>query len=202
MALRLFVAVAVPEAVRNQLHRALRAVDPAPQPQGLRWLSGDSYHFTLQFLGDVEPGRVPALSEACARAATQVAPFRLVLGAAGTFGSPRRARVLWVGVNRGAGPMTQLAAAVREQTAELGFEADERPYTPHLTVARIKRPANVRDLLDALKTPALAMDVGELTLFRSHLSHDGARHEALFSAPLSGVDEGAVGDGSEGSSDA
>jgi 2'-5' RNA ligase len=194
MGLRLFVAVAVPEPAGAALHGALQAARAASlEPRGLRWLSPDGYHFTLQFLGSVEPERVRELSNACARAAARVAPFRLELGGPGAFGSARRARVLWVGVEQGADAMTRLAAAVHAQTAELGFEVDARPYTPHLTVARIKRPANVTALLDALPSTTLAMDVRELVLFRSHLSHEGARYEALHRAPLTGPVDGGAG---------
>ncbi len=180
---RLFTAIDLDHCTRAELERALRPVREQA-PAQLRWLAPESWHFTLQFLGAVQDAAVAALGDACARAASAQAPFELELSGAGTFASARAARVVWIGVSRGAEAMAALYDALTAQTGPLGFPPEARPYSPHLTVARCKRPLRLEALLGAVELVPLAIQVSELTLFRSHLSSQGARYEALSRYPL------------------
>jgi 2'-5' RNA ligase len=187
MTLRLFVAVEldanVRGAVAEQIEHARRATDV---PARLRWLAPEALHFTLQFLGAVEPGRVAALRDVMSEVAGKQAPFEMQLGAAGTFGSARRARLLWLGLARGGEAMTMLAASLHAALSALGFPAEERAFVPHLTVARTREPLDLRATLSAFAGSTPPMRVEHVVLMRSHLSQAGARYERIAGAVLEG----------------
>jgi RNA 2',3'-cyclic 3'-phosphodiesterase len=191
MSLRLFVGVELHAVVRAQVSARLDA--PALRalaPKNARFLAEDNWHLTLQFLGRVAESTLPALYFACARAAQASAPFAIELGAAGAFPSPRRARVVFIDIVRGNDALAQLATTLLAGTEPLGFPGEERAFRAHLTFARCKPEASVQPLLSALAPlPALAQRVDQLTLFRSHLSNQGARYEALEHWPLAAAPE-------------
>jgi 2'-5' RNA ligase len=182
--MRLFVAVELDEAVREAIARALEPLRALPQaPRGLRWLAPDNWHITLQFLGEVQDSALVAVRDACTQASTTIAPFDLVLAGIGAF-NPRSARVLWLGARSGSSDLAKLAAAVTTRTQVLGSVPEARAFTPHITLARLKPPADVRPLLPELKLPPFGQRVATLTLLCSHLGHPGARYEPLLRAPL------------------
>jgi 2'-5' RNA ligase len=182
--MRLFVAVELDEAVRERLARELEPLRALPEaPRGLRWLPAESWHVTLQFLGEVQDSMLDPLRSACAQAGTAVSAFELVLAGAGAF-KPRAARVLWLGARTGSSDLAALAEAVTARTEPLGFAAEERAFSAHVTIARIKPAADLRPLLPRLQLGPFAQRVTRLTVVRSHLSQHGARYEALFHAEL------------------
>jgi 2'-5' RNA ligase len=98
--------------------------------------------------------------------------------------------VFWLGVTSGAESMARVYGEVRDRLAGIGFEAETRPYSPHVTIARVKdlgrgaaRP--VRDALAAVPADCGSCRVATVTLFRSHLSPKGSRYEPLLRVPLS-----------------
>lgn len=185
--MRLFAAVELGAEALLALRTAVARVrKAAPDQSGLRWLDSSGWHLTLQFFGEVDAARVATLSEACTAAAGTSAPFTLTLAGLGAFPRPERARVVWVGVQRGATELEALARALWAHTGDLGFEPEARVFRPHVTLARARKPARVIELLDAHPPAAIDSVVAGITLFRSHLDRSGARYEALHHAPLSG----------------
>ncbi len=115
--------------------------------EGLRWSSEGRLHYTLRYLGHVDPAR---LDELCAigRAATSgVAPFEVAIEHVGAFPSEAHAKVVWLGAGAGSATLAALAHDLDTRVGPLGFPPDERAFTPHLTLARIS---------DRVKFPALA----------------------------------------------
>jgi 2'-5' RNA ligase len=176
--MRLFIGIALDDETRAVIERALHAA-AAAAPRDTRFLPPDNWHFTLQFLGAVPEDDAIAVRAACRATAAEIAPFDIQLGRLGAFKSPRSARVMWIGLAHGAEQMTALYEALLVHTEPLGFAREARPFAAHLTVARLKEPADVTRLLAGASLPAARMRVAQLTLFRSHLSPKGARYEAL-----------------------
>lgn len=173
---RLFVAAAIPEPVREALAEALRSALPRGLPG--RAVRPESWHFTLRFLGDTSHAEAAALLREL-EAAELGPPLELSLGGAGAFPRPERARVIWLGVDRGADALRRLAAAVEAAARRAGFPAERRPFAPHLTLSRLRDPAPVGPLLASLPRPALSLPVGEVVLYRSHLGGGPASYEPL-----------------------
>lgn len=179
---RAFVAVRPPDEVLAAVEQAL--VLARRSMVGPRWAGPEQWHLTLQFLGPVRhlAEVVTALGEA---AATQAA-FSFRLGGGGAFPTARRGRVVWIGATEGGEAMTSLAGAVTGALAPLGYPGEERPFSPHLTVARLRVPANVAAAVTALGTEPVgpAWTVGEITLYQSRLSPKGATYSPLAQLPL------------------
>lgn len=187
--MRLFIALPLPGAVRESLAATVTRLQPRLPPA--RWVPAANLHLTLQFLGEVEPARVAGLGRALAECFGSRPPIRLELRDGGCFPPRKPARVAWVGCGR-SDELVRLQAAVSGAACgRLGIEPDGRPYHPHLTLARPRRPwprpavKLWREALAGSRGPAF--EVAEGRLMRSHLGRGGARHETLEAYPLAGL---------------
>lgn len=178
------MAVCPPDAVLDALDEALAPARRAVV--GPRWAKREQWHLTVQFLGPV--AELEPVADALAGAAATQATFIARLGGAGAFPSPLRARVIWVGAAEGAEPMARLAAAAGAALARAGYAPEARPFRPHLTVARLRDPADVRAALEAIGPDPVGppWPVRDLILFQSHLSPQGASYSVLGRFPLAG----------------
>jgi 2'-5' RNA ligase len=185
-ALRLFVAVDTPPAVKTTL---AAFVEPYRERiPGARWTRSDGWHVTLKFLGATWPRLMETVRREVVRVAAAGRPVRSALTEVGVFPSPRRARVLWAGLSDPDGMLAHLAGALNEGLAE-HFEAEARSFTPHLTLARLVPPRDLAEFVpDLVGTPIASepFEIDRLVLYRSHLSPRGATYEPIFSAPLGG----------------
>lgn len=182
--LRLFVAVDVAEDV-------LAAVDEAIAPYrdripGARWTPPANRHLTIKFLGSVDPTRRDEIASVCEHVASEIPRREISITDLGAFPSARRARVLWAGVDDPDGTLALLALSLDEGLAPLGFEVERRAYKPHLTLARLKSPADVRDVVEAVEHSSDPFVVDRFHLYRSRLSPKGARYDVLQSFRLRG----------------
>lgn len=179
---RLFVAVALTEPVRRALDAHLRgALGGRPLPG--RAVAPARWHLTLRFLGDTSPARRDEVVRAM-RAGDRGPPFTLGFGRLGAFPRASRAAVLWLGVDEGETPLRALAAAAEEAARRAGFPPEERPFSPHLTLARIRPPVDVRAVAERVPPFGARMPVDETVLFRSLPGPGGARYEAVERFPL------------------
>lgn len=176
------MAVRPPEAV---LDAVAEVVGPAGRSMvGPRWAAREQWHLTLQFLGPV--GVLDPVLDGLRSAAASVGRFRFGLGGSGAFPNPRRARVIWIGAAQGAEAMSELAGAVNRALAPLGYRVEARPFSAHLTVARLKDRIDVTPALAALGDGPVgeSWPVEEIVLYESRLSREGARYTALARFPL------------------
>jgi 2'-5' RNA ligase len=181
---RLFVAIALPDAAASELERAVAPLRPAWP--ALRWTSRDAWHLTLAFLGEVDEAVAAKLPARLERAAARYPPLPLSLASGGAFPSATRARVLWAGIQGDRRELARLAASVAAGARRAGVPSarEGRRYQPHLTLARVRAPADVRPLVESLAgyagTPWTA---GEIYLIRSR-PQGQPRYQTLGSWPL------------------
>ncbi|HEY0835711.1 MAG TPA: RNA 2',3'-cyclic phosphodiesterase [Azospirillum sp.] len=176
--LRLFVALDFPADVRDRLAGLGGGVP------GARWTEADNLHLTLRFIGDV-PGDTAADIDA-ALAEVEAPAFDLVLDGVGVFGQGRNARVLWAGVER-SDALTRLQAKVESAIVRCGLPAEERRFSPHVTLARLKNapPERIGRFIEERGLfRAGPFPIGHFTLYRSHLGKGAAVYEALREYPL------------------
>ncbi|HEY0840129.1 MAG TPA: RNA 2',3'-cyclic phosphodiesterase [Vulgatibacter sp.] len=184
--MRLFVAVDPDAGVRAALDEALGRLRPlAPDA---RWSKAEGMHLTLAFLGEVHEADAPAMGKAVEDAAAAAKPLRLHATGGGTFGSPAHPRVLWVGLHGDVAELASLKDSLEAALQPFGYAPDLRAFSPHLTLARARHPRGDRNLV-ACAADLERADLGwftsdELILYRSHLSPQGARYEALVRARL------------------
>ena len=149
-AVRLFVAIAPPPAVLDELGALAAPLRTARQD--LRWTSREAWHVTLAFLGHVNSSAVARLLPRLERAAHRHHRFGLVVSGAGAFPAPARANVLWAGLSGDRGALARLAQSVAAGARRAGAPPPDqgRRFQPHLTLARCRMPADVTELVAAL----------------------------------------------------
>jgi 2'-5' RNA ligase len=165
---RLFVALDLPPATRTRLARLSSGL------AGVRWLSPDTYHLTLRFLGEMPPHRAEELDSALA--ALRGRRFTLQLAGVGVMEKAGRPQTLWAGVERNP-QLDHLQAKVENAVKRVGFEPERRRFLPHVTVARLDNaiPGKLAEWVQAhnlLRADPIAVE--HFTLFSSLLGKDGA----------------------------
>lgn len=176
--MRLFIAIELPDELKVELARLRAALSSA------RWVPAEQLHLTLAFLGEVDQATTAELTTQLADIQTDA--FRLTLAGIGCFPDQRRPRVLWIGV-KAEPKLLRLAETIQQTLLAAGIALEERPFSPHITLARLKLPA-ARELGAFIdqhgKKTFQPFSVREFTLFQSRLSKDGAVHIPVRSFPL------------------
>jgi RNA 2',3'-cyclic 3'-phosphodiesterase len=189
---RLFVAIAVPDAVREEILRVQRELQPLAPRGVIRWTRPDQFHLTLRFLGDVSSGHVTGLQDSLRAACSGVPVLRLRALGVGFFPNARSPRVIWIGITDGEERLVDLQrkieAAVQPFTAEQGGER----FAGHVTLGRFKPSGHLKikaltDHAEVMKSRMFGeWPAREIELIRSELSPAGARHTLLATFPLGG----------------
>jgi 2'-5' RNA ligase len=164
------------DRLRTALERARLRVDA-------RWVPAANLHVTLWFIGEVDETRAVTISEALSPP-FDTPPFAVRAHGLGAFPSSGPPRVFWIGIREGAESLAALHAHVAARLAPLGFEAERRAYSAHITIARVKDVARgsaqaIRGILPTTSADAGAMVVSAATLLRSRVSSKGATYEPL-----------------------
>jgi 2'-5' RNA ligase len=187
---RTFVAIELsPDVLRKIGALQARIKDEFP-PGLVRWVRPEGIHLTLKFLGDVSADRLDAIAEAMQAACAPHPPFSLSIGGMGVFPNPRRPRVVWIGVEEPGGTLLRLQRDVERAISPLGFPAERRRFSPHLTLGRVKQGRTAAEL-EALGqyTTHARVRIGEMAvdavyLMRSDLRPTGAVYSELAAAVL------------------
>jgi 2'-5' RNA ligase len=194
-ALRTFIAIDVPPAVFDTITR----IQNRFKSLGLHasWVKPGNIHLTLKFLGDTDPGRIPGIQNQLTQTLAPFAPFRLSLESAGVFPNTKNPRILWVGLKDEEGTLETLQAGIDKALECVGFPMEQRPFSPHLTLARIKSPQGIqsplgiklprgekelKDELDALNQEGISphpFNVSGLHLYESQLTPKGSIYTLL-----------------------
>lgn len=175
---RLFIAIDLPEALKAHVMAICRGVATA------RWVPEEQLHLTLRFIGDADEELFSAIRAGLSQVKSH--PFTLALTGTGCFPSPKRPRVLWIGT-RGDGTLQQLRQAVEEYLVTSGIPADARPFSPHITLARLKEPAPAATASFLAAHATFASEpfaVDAFHLYSSTLTPTGAIHRREASYPL------------------
>lgn len=189
---RCFVAVELPAGVRAGIASEQTRVRASAPGADMRWVDPDAFHLTLKFLGEIAAARLPEIVETLRVLAAVAAPLPLAVGGVGAFPSPRRVRVVWVGVTAGAAELARLAGAVDRALAPLGLAPEARPWRAHLTVGRVRSPRRLGRLAAAIEGTT-RVEIGawtarEVVLYRSHLRPAGAVYEVIARLPFAAAD--------------
>jgi RNA 2',3'-cyclic 3'-phosphodiesterase len=141
--LRLFIAFELPDDWRLALQTVQRDLSRAGLGY-LRWVRPEAIHLTLKFLGEAGRHLLPDINQGMLAATKQARPFELRLVGLGSFGSRGRVRVLWAGVEGELKLLQQIQIAIDAEMVSIGFARETRPFSPHLTVARVPDDARPR----------------------------------------------------------
>lgn len=175
--IRTFIAVKVPPTppLRKVLHR-LGEVGRSVKPVEIEKL-----HLTLKFLGDVPPERIPEIAQALTKSVDDHSAFDVQLAGTGAYPDLRRPTVIWAGV-QGGEPLGEIAEALEEELADCGFPRERRPFSPHLTLARVKSkpPAELFDIVETFSTADYGtVSIKDVIVYQSELQSTGPTYTPL-----------------------
>lgn len=179
-----FVALPCPAGLREAI------ADPLPAWRGIdarvAWVDPASAHLTLRFLGESDPARLEKLQLRLGEVAASAEPILAKPVATGAFPGWGRPRVLWLAVESG-GAIERLAEDVERAARDARFDPEERRFTPHVTLGRVRGRRGAEEAARAVRgwaPSAPAEPISELVLFRSELHPAGARHIPLACYPI------------------
>ena len=182
-ALRTFIAINVPPAVLDTIIR----IQTRFKSLGLHesWVKPGNLHLTLKFLGDTDPDRIPGIQYTLTETLASYTRFQLLLDSVGVFPDTNNPRVLWLGLKDQEGALKALQTDIEKALESIGFPKEQRPFSPHVTLARIKSPKGKKKLkeeLDAVNPKGISthpFDVGEIHLYESQLTPKGSIYTLL-----------------------
>ena len=187
--MRTFIAIDLDPAVKQQMRTLQRRLQSDLRPLGgdrlLKWTNPDKVHVTLRFLGDTSEAQTRQLADELRQITLEMAPFVLQLGGIGVFPNWPRLRVLWVRVEGELMALHHLQQRVEAAAQAAGFAAEEKSFSPHITLARMGNDARsdeVRHIGDFLRagsaqtasSPVTAWHVEEIVHIQSQLRPEGA----------------------------
>ena len=191
MALRCFIAIEIPEAIRGAIVSSIDSLKKAGAD--VKWVSPENIHITLQFLGETEEARIPLIKETLDKILLTYSPFYIKIAGVGCFPDSRRPRVIWVGAEE-AQPVINLHGDIARGMADLGYREEERNFTPHLTIGRVKSNRNVRGLtgkiVEIREVRFSGFEVRNITLMKSELRPSGPIYSSLAEIPFGGRSNG------------
>ncbi len=173
---RLFIAIDMPEQVRDQISDLYTAI------QGARWVPQDQLHITMCFIGETDTQTETSIITALEQIWFE--PFHIAVKSTGFFPLRKDPQVLWVGIDNRT-ELEDLQRSIERSITALGIEAGRRTFHPHVTVARLDRPHKervIQFITDNHLFKTEPFEISEFHLYRSYLGKNGAQHvrEASF----------------------
>lgn len=185
--MRLFIALELPDTVQQEMHRIQQQIGPTSY-RTVKWVGSYAFHITLRFLGEVPDALahnqvVPLVCENTTLHTWQDAPISL--GALGAFPSLKQPQTLWVGLRGNITAITQLHQTLTRALEPLGFAPEQRPFSPHITIGRVRRTATIElaTLIRTLERPPtpreMTWEIGRPVVIQSILTPSGPRYQRL-----------------------
>jgi 2'-5' RNA ligase len=182
---RTFIALELNATLQHYLGAIIRRMKQ--ELPALAWVDPTGIHLTLAFLGELSDEQLSQAFRAAELAARKAAPFDFRLSQPGVFGAPRQPRVIWIGVDEPSGKLLQLQQQLNLELTRQGFEVDTRPFSPHLTLSRVKASLKAEELqsLHRLLTVKESQPsppdyhVRHLSVMKSELSRTGTIYTCL-----------------------
>lgn len=179
--MRAFIAVELSKEIKETLARIQQKLSPFRQ--SLNIVNPENIHLTLRFLGEIDKGMVEEINTALQEAAKEYFQFSIALGNIAAFPKIEYPRVIWAGITKGNAELLNIAAAIEEKLVHIGLPKEDKPFSAHITIARVKSSHDRAQLVAALKAiPPLAQQetlINKFIFFKSTLTPHGAVHEIV-----------------------
>ena len=190
--LRAFIAIEIPQSIQAAIQNETLDLPSSADDSLVRWVAPANVHLTLKFLGDVSITNLQFIKQMLIQECAQHPAFDLQIGKLGSFPTPKRPRVIWVGVQ--APPeFDKLQQAIESGTTRLGYTPETGSFSPHLTIGRVRQnltDSGMQKLRAALTSNHIgtigAVKVNAVHLYKSDLQPAGSVYTRLSSAPLKG----------------
>lgn len=192
--IRVFIAVDLPPAIQESVEKQTASLRRTLGDDLIRWVPAQNMHLTLKFIGNIAASHLDFLKQMLTQSVNSQRQFDLQIGGIGSFPNLKRPRVLWVGIHAPA-DLTSLQKNVEAGAVRLGYEKEERGFSPHLTLGRVRQNVSAVDLQrirSALENTQIGR-IGTTTieavhLYKSDLHTDGSIYTKLLSVSLGNTD--------------
>ena len=183
--IRSFIAIELPDELKKGLAQ-LQTQIKLSNPSAVKWVDPYGIHLTLKFLGNIVVGRISEITRAIEEAAQGISPFHLEVKGLGVFPNLRRVQVAWVGMSGEVDKLRRLQQRIESNLVPLGFAAESRPFTPHLTLARLRDRASPDErerfgqlIADTKFEAGYTIEADAINLMKSQLTREGAVYSRL-----------------------
>ena len=188
--IRSFIAIELPDELKLALARLQDKLRQTQQPW-IKWVDPQAIHLTLKFLGNISVDKISRITKAMEAATQGIPPFHLEVSNLGAFPNLRQVQVVWVGVGGEIDRLRELQQRLDSHLVPLGFSAEKREFTAHLTLARLRNHAppderqRLGHLIAATKFEnAHPIEVAAINLMKSQLTREGAIYSKISSVGL------------------
>lgn len=189
--MRAFIAISLPQQIINTLSKLQSELKNTGAD--VKWVEPENIHLTLKFLGEIDEGVKDCVANAIREVASLNPAFKANISSFGAFPKIDYPRVIWVGLGAGDSESKKIAKEIEEKLTKIGIPAEERDFTSHITLGRVRSPKNRFKLVQELKKlesessqrlSGLEFEVNAVSLYKSSLSQGGPVYEALQKASL------------------
>lgn len=188
--IRAFIAIELPKQVKDELSSIQKNLRNSGAD--VKWVEPENIHFTLKFLGNTEKTKIKDITDALNEIAKKIKSFSMNLTEIGAFPRISYPRVIWVGIKEGANTVSELAKTVEGKLNKLGFPKEDRPFSAHITIGRVRSPKGKEKLKTQVenlnKSKSQLADykiqISKITLFQSTLMPTGPTYTKLHEAHL------------------
>jgi 2'-5' RNA ligase len=180
--MRAFIALKLPSRIKKDLEGIQKDLKTAGVQA--RWVKPEIAHLTLAFLGSIAPDKVDTGGEILNEVAQQFKPVKLKLSQVGCFPSLQKARVIFVNLQGELGKFNALAIKIRKRLKKEKIHFDEKPFTAHITLGRIKNRQNLTEIIRKVKIKRTEFIADEITLTKSQLTETGPIYQSIKTVKL------------------
>ncbi len=177
---RTFVAVEMPESIGRQFEEVESRLMKADAH--VKWVEPRNIHITMKFLGEIDEDQLDILYRGVEEGVRECGPFDVSLAGLGAFPNLTRPRVVWVGVDRGKDDLAKLQKTIEDSICQYGFPREDRSFSPHLTIGRVKSPRGLPELAEAIRGfhfETVSFGVKEVVVMESTLTSAGPIYSPL-----------------------
>lgn len=185
--IRTFIAVLLGEKMHKEVLRVSELLKG--RVIGAKWVEPQNIHITLRFLGDVDERDMGKVLDIARDVAKVSKPIGISLGRIGAFPTERRARVLWIGLSSGGDELGLLSGRLNRELLKGGFGAPDRDFSPHITIARLRRPTDISGAISGIDVEEVDSVVDEIIVMRSDLKSTGPVYSPIGRFGLGGPRE-------------
>ena len=186
--IRSFLAIELPKPILKKIEEVQGDLRSAHAD--VRWVSPEKIHLTLKFFGNIEESRIDSIFKSIEEPARGTPPFSLKVRGVGAFPQLKNPRVIWVGLVNGSEILTSLQIQIETQLEKVGFQPEDRPFHPHLTLGRMKSSRGKEELAGRMEKHKEEefgdLRVERVVLFKSELKPSGPIYTPLGDVKLGG----------------
>jgi 2'-5' RNA ligase len=186
--LRSFLAIELPKSIQKKIEEVQR--DLKTSHADVKWVLPEKIHLTLKFFGNIEESKVDPILQSIGNLIQRTSPFSIKVQGMGAFPHSKNPRVIWMGLRSGKEVLATFQKELEGTLAKIGFEPEDRPFQPHLTLGRMKSSQGKDDLVGKMEEHREeefgSVEVEKVVLFKSDLRPSGPIYTALKELRLGG----------------